>query len=208
MDEMDTLNDNGSGERHRPTAGSKIYGPCRNAQSNNKTVLAEPFALWVRFRALAIPLADFPCGMAGAEELMFRCPQGFPLLLTRVCPAKEGGVSSPPIRWLRAAGLRSELPEAIHETRRLQPSPAKNLGDSPVSLLRDSLGAVPGFLLLTVCLEHFKNRDCPKVFEKASSDFRGLRVSRSAHDSAPGGFSLLADEGLSGKGGRGFQPAH
>ncbi|MEA3364262.1 MAG: hypothetical protein U9Q79_01360, partial [Candidatus Hydrogenedentes bacterium] len=46
----------------------------------------EPFALWVGFGALAIFLADFPCGMAGAEELMFRCPKGFPLLLTRVCP--------------------------------------------------------------------------------------------------------------------------
>jgi hypothetical protein len=100
--------------------------------------------------------------MAGAEELMFHCPNGFPLLLTRVCPAKEGGVSSPPIRSRRAAGPRSELPEEAHETRRLQPNWAKNLGDSPVSLLCRSLGAVPGFSLLTVCLENFKNRDCTK----------------------------------------------
>ncbi|MEA3366354.1 MAG: hypothetical protein U9Q79_12005, partial [Candidatus Hydrogenedentes bacterium] len=118
-----------------------------NASLGNK----EAFALWVGFGALAIPLADFPCGMAGAEELMLRCPQGFALLLTRVCPAKEGGLSSPPIRSRRAAGPRSELPEEAHETRRLQPSPAKNLGDSPVSLLCRSLGAVPGFSLLTVC---------------------------------------------------------
>jgi len=93
---------------------------------------------------------------------MARCLEGFHFLLTRISPAKEGGYSYPPIRSPRAAGPRSKLPEGTHETRRLQPGPAKNLGDSPVSLLRRSLGAVPGFSLLTVWLKNFKNRDCIK----------------------------------------------
>jgi len=98
--------------------------------------------------------------------------------------SKEGGFSNPPITSLRAAGPRSELPERTHETRRLQqtrrlqPSPAKNLGDSPVSLLRRSLGAVPGFSRLTVCVANFKNRDCLKVFEKAAPHFVSLWLRR------------------------------
>ncbi|MEA3363997.1 MAG: hypothetical protein U9Q79_00020 [Candidatus Hydrogenedentes bacterium] len=44
----------------------------------------------------------------------------------------------------------------------------KNLGDSPVSLLCRSLGAVPGFSRLTVCLENFKNRDCTKRVTQAA----------------------------------------
>ncbi|MEA3364424.1 MAG: hypothetical protein U9Q79_02180, partial [Candidatus Hydrogenedentes bacterium] len=52
---------------------------------------------------------------------------------------------------------------------------AKNLGDSPVSLLCRSLGAVPGFSLLTVCGQGYPTADRPRPH------FHDLRVILTAH---------------------------